>query len=101
MTPLNLNQKKFLLGAVCAAGAMLVVPPWTSTIDVPGQLHRESFVGYNFLFEPPKASGVEGVSVNYKLLLTQLVFLCAITAGGLFYFKESPVKPLIEPVLKP
>ena len=89
MTALNLSQKKFLLSAVCVAGAMLLVPPWTQTMDLPGTVHRESFAGYNLLFDPPKASGIEGVSVNYKLLLTQLVFLCAIVAGGLFYFNES------------
>src|SRR6266498_5894447 len=98
MTALNLSQKKFLLGALCVAGVMVLVPPWTETMDIPGELHRESFAGYSLLFAPPKASAIEGVSVNYKLLLTQLVFLCAIVSGGLFYFNESHGKqssPLI------
>jgi hypothetical protein len=100
MMPLNLIQKKSLLGALCVAAAMLLVPPWTETMDIPGQIHRESFTGYHLLSEPPKASLAEGVSVNYRLLLTQLVFLCAIVAGGLFYFNDSLVKPSSPPIPK-
>jgi hypothetical protein len=100
MISLNLIQKKFLLGALCVGAAMLLVPPWTETMDIPGQIHRESFAGYHLLLEPPKASLAEGVSVNYKLLLTQLVFFCAIVAGGLFHFNDSPAKPSSPPIPK-
>jgi len=93
---LNKNQKRVLLAGVVLILAMFLVPPWTKTAhEGMGSRHYEvrTFAGYSFLLNPPYHDRYEeGVTVDDKLLLTQLAFLAAIVTGAMIYLKDSEQK---------
>ena len=96
MMLMNMKQKKLLGSGICLAVAMILIPPWIATIDLPGTLHHVSFSGYRLIFDPPPvaAGSAAGMTVDYKLLLTQLFFLTAIIAGGCLYLRDSETHPM-------